>query len=436
MSSEQNSNLTALSGVSYPKLSKISLLVGLVGLAIAGIAFVNGVQTGDQRPLFGWLIGLSYWLCLGVGMLFLTMIWYLFDAGWPVIIRRQYEHALEGFKWLFLLFLPLLAVAWGWNGAGGWDGDPGLIWQWMNPDKEIVGGGTVAQDVLYQGKSAFLNVKAFTIGFFVFFGIWIGLSAVMRHSSYMLDKTGDIKYAKRPRLISTFGVIFCALGSTAAAIYWYMSIEYHWFSTMYGVWFFAESMRSALAASVVIIFVLSTRGYLKGMVNPSHYYFLGCLMLAFTMFWTYISFSQYFLIYNANIPEETFWYNLRELSHKGDKNSWWYVSMVLIFGQFLLPFLCLLFYKTKVIAKRLVVVACWMLLTHTIDVYWNILPGKVPDDSVYGYHVREFSIQYYDVAMILGVGGIMVWSFLRNAARQKPIPVRDPRILESLNSHE
>ena len=432
MSSDTVNTPASTTHTDYASLRSKALIVALIGLAIAAYGLVNGVLTGDERPVFSWLIGISYWLNIGVGMLFFVMIFYLFDAGWPIIIRRQLEHALGGFKWLFLLFLPLIAVGWGMFGD-----DPGILWKWLNPDKMTPYGGTVSEDVLYQHKSAYLNAEFFTIRFFLYFAVWIGLSSLMRKCSYQLDRDPNTRWAHLPRRASTVGVILCALGSTFAAIDWYMSVEYHWFSTMYGVWFFAEGMRSCFAMIVVILFFLSTKGYLNGIVNQAHYYYMGSLMLAFTMFWAYISFSQYFLIYNANIPEETFWYNLRELHKDGSKNSWWYVSMALIFGQFLLPFLALLWYKVKVIPKLLLTVAVWMLIMHTLDIYWNILPGKSMDPSAHhGYSVRPFSVSVYDLAMIIGVGGLMLWSFLKSAAREKPIPIRDPRILESINAHE
>lgn len=432
MSSANNGQTSNTSGVHYASLSKKAFVIGLIGIAIAAFGLVTGVQNGNSRPVFSWLIGISYWLNIGVGMLFLVQIWYLFDASWPVIIRRQFEHALDGFKWLGLLFLPLLAIAWGFGGA-----DSGILWKWINPSAQIPGGMTVAEDVLYHHKTPYLNLEFFTLRVVLYFAVWIGLSSFMRKASFNLDKTGDPKWAHLPRKVSTVGVILCAFAATFAAFDWYMAIEYHWFSTMYGVWFFAEGMRSSLAMAVVMIFFLSTRGYLKGLVNQAHYYFLGSLMLAFTLFWAYISFCQYFLIYNANIPEETFWYNLRELTHAGTKNSWWYVSMALIFLQFLVPFMTLLWYKTKVTPKILCGVAVWMLIMHTIDLYWNILPGKDIDPTgTYDYVVRPFTVSIYDIAMLVGVGGIMLWSFLRSAAREKIIPTRDPRILESLNAHE
>lgn len=419
-------------GVSYPGLSRLSLIVGLAGVLVAAFGLVFGVLHGEARPVFGWLIGLSYWLDIGVGMLFIVMIFYLFDAGWPVVIRRQLEHALGGFKWLFVLFLPLLIIGW-----GGLGDDPGLLWKWMNPEKLVPGGHTVAEDGLYQHKAAYLNLEFFTIRVVLFFMVWVGLAGFLRMCSYRLDSDPNLKWASWPRRVSAVGVPLCAFATTFAAVDWYMSIEYHWFSTMYGVWFFAEGMRSAFAMMVVMLFVLETRGYLKGLVNRAHYYFIGCLMLAFTMFWAYISFSQYFLIYSANIPEETFWYQLRELTLDGEKSNWWWVSMALIFGQFLVPFLALLWYKTKVIPKRLLAVAVWMLAMHLIDIYWNVLPGKTVDgEAKFGYVLRPFDVTLWDVAMLIGVGGLMLWSFLRNAAAHKPIPIRDPRILESIHAHE
>ena len=215
-----------------------------------------------------------------------------------------------------------------------------------------------------------------------------------------------------------------------------MGLEYHWFSTMYGVWFFAASMRAALSATVLALFYMATReDGLKGIIKPVHFYLIGCIMLAFTVFWAYISFSQYFLIYNANIPEETFWYNMREMNSDGSKNSWWWVSMGLIFFHFFVPFLYLLWYKNK-FSLRLRFIAIWILVFHLLDLYWNIVPQKLATDSHGGYTVRQFGISWIDVTMFLGVGAVVIWAFLKSAARERPIPIRDPRIEESINCHE
>jgi hypothetical protein len=219
-----------------------------------------------------------------------------------------------------------------------------------------------------------------------------------------------------------------------------MALTYHWFSTMYGVWFFALSIRLALAVTVILTYVLSRGGWLDGILNQAHRHVLGCLMLAFTVFWAYISFSQYFIIYSANIPEETFWYNIRELNPiTGMKSDWWGVSLYLIFGFFFLPFLCLLFYRTKIIAGRLLTIAWVILVGGIFDLWFNAVPRQIVDKTApEGFVVSPFlsGFLWLDLLAILGFGGIVLGLFLRSSAKAETIPVHDPRILESIHYHE
>ena len=195
---------------------------------------------------------------------------------------------------------------------------------------------------------------------------------------------------------------------------------------MFGVWFFAASMRAALAVTALVcIYQVYKNGPLTGLFKRGHLYDIGCIMLAFTVFWAYISFSQYFLIYNANIPEETFWYNMRE------QGAWWWVSMGLIFGYFLFPFIYLLFYANKVNVGRMIFISCWVLSFHLLDLYFNILPSKRLDYDMYVPY--NFSISPWDIAAFLGIGGICAWSFMRSWKKAQVIPVKDPRISESLH---
>ena len=433
MSMEALSEPAIVSGSGGKKdYSKIALIAAIAGLAVSVFGLYTGLDQENVRPFLGWLIAFSFWLSVGLGMLFLIMLFYLFDSGWSVVLRRPLEHALGGFKWLGLIFLPLLLVSVFLSGNGA------ILWKWMDPAYVLIGGGTVAEDPLYQAKAAYLNVPFFVLRSVIYFGIWIGLAAVLRHSSFSMDKDGDTRWTSRCRKWSAFGVIACAMTVTFASIDWFMSIEYQWFSTMYGVWFFSESMRSGLAVLVIICWFLSTRGALQGLFKPSHNYLLGCLMLAFTVFWAYISFCQYFLIYSANIPEETFWYNIRELSGApgGDvKSSWWWVSMGLIFGHFLFPFFFLLWYKNK-FGLRIVFISVWILVFHLLDIYWNILPGRYPAENPLGYGIRQFNISIWDISGLIGIGGLLVWAFLNDAKKTAPIPLRDPRIMESLTHHE
>ena len=295
----------------------------------------------------------------------------------------------------------------------------------------------VQDDPLYNWKAAYLNPTFFAIRAFLYFAVFIGLAYFLKKWSFDTDQTGSVENIHKARRLSSVGLFLLATASTLAAIDWFKSLEYHWFSTMYGVWFFAGCMRAALSALLIYCVILSTKGYLKGVFNQAHRYDLGCMMLAFTIFWAYISFSQYFLIYNANIPEETFWYNIREHNGDGVHNSWWIISMLLIFGHFLIPFLLLLWYKTKVVIWKSIGVAVWILLFHIIDLYWNIIPGKVVDlDASNGYYIRQFSVEVFDIAAIVGIGGICIWAVCSSMLKAEPIPIKDPNILKSLNHSE
>lgn len=413
------------------KLKNGFLLLGLIGLAIAAFGMYQGVLNDDSRPVYSWLIGFTVWFSMGIGMLFLLMIFHVLDAGWSVIIRRQLEHAMGAVPYLALIFLPLVLIAW-------FSKHPGILWEWMDPNLVPVGGHTpVGEDPLYLNKSGLLNLNFFTLRVIGYFGVYWFLTHKMRMHSFTMDFESNPSHVRANRVYAAVGLPVVALLTTFAVFDFYMSLSYHWYSTMYGVWFFATSMRGGLAGLVIICALLATRGYLKGVFKRGHLYLFGCLFLAFTVFWGYITFCQYFLIYNANIPEETFWFNLRELDASGNKSSWWFLGLFgLVFGYFLIPFLILLFYKTKVILKRMVFVSSWILLFFVADLYFNILPQKISADNVYGYAVEPFAITVWDVSAIVGVGAICIWAFLRSMGKAAPIPIHDPRIEESLHAHE
>jgi hypothetical protein len=430
--SVQASNLTntAMSDTSKKKnIPLIALIVGLVGIGIAALGLVSGLIGGDSRPWFSWLIGIAFWMSILIGSLLLIMISYVFDAGWSIIIRRQLEHLIAAFPLLALLFVPFFLVAW-------FSDNPGLVWKWMDLSAPLHNGKTVGSDPIFLWKSAWLDLGWMTFRTVLYFAIFVGVASLLRRFSFKLDGDGNTNWVHQARKVSAFGIFAVGLSLTFVAFDWFMSLEFHWFSTMYGVWYFSSSIRAAVAFIIILCFVLERHGYLKGIYNRAHRYDLGCLLLSFTIFWAYISFSQMFLIYQANIPEETFWYNLRlYLQDDSGYNSWWYVSMALVFLHFFLPFIVLLFYSTKVHATRLVWVAVWVLVFHVLDLYFNILPGEILTTDA-KWIVRSFSVTVFDLASIIGIGGLVMWVFLRSAARTKAIPIRDPRILESLHHHE
>ncbi|MFT3828935.1 MAG: hypothetical protein QM691_04425 [Opitutaceae bacterium] len=409
-----------------PAGAALPLGLGIAGLVVAAAGFF---VDGPQAAAAGWLTALVFWTGIVLGMLFLIMLGYIFDAGWSIVLRRQLEHGVSAFKWLALLFLPLLLLSWFYQHD--------LLWRWMNPDFDFasVGGhGTVSTDILYGKKSGFLSLGFFSVRAVAYFAIWIGLAAIFRRNSFAQDADGDPRWTLSSRKWAAAGLALTAVTSTFAAIDWVKSLEYHWFSTMYGVWYFAMSIRGALSLLAVLCAVGLARGTFTGVVNRTHLYDVGKLMLAFTVFWGYITFSQYFLIWNANVPEETFWYNLREVTHTGLPSQWKYVGFAVLFGFFLVPFLVLLSYKVKVTPALLKGIALWNLTFALVDVCYNILPFR---KDAAGDPLPFLSSQLvWTLAAVVGVGGICVWSYLRSFPTARLIPIRDPRIQESLSHRE
>jgi len=401
-----------------------ALAVGIVGILLTAVGlFLPG---NGKVIAMSWLVGLSFWVAIAIGMLLLVMIHHIFDASWSVVLRRQFEHGISAFKWLGLLFVPLLVATWV---------KPGSVWKWTDLNYELSGHGTVGQDVLYVKKAAFLNPTMLTVMTVVFFLLWMWLSARLRKASFTQDTDGDIKWTHHNRVTAAFGLLLTALTLTAASIYWIKSLEYHWFSTMYGVWFFANCARGALSIGVLVLLWLYARGDLKGILNTNHLHSIGQLVFAFTVFWAYISFSQYFLIWGANIPEETFWYNLREVNVDGTPNQWKYVGLyVLLLGHFLVPFLYLLSYRNKVVHARIKPIAIWILATILFDMCYNILPA-LKDAAGNPKPFLSLNLLWV-LCAVIGIGGVCVWSYLRSFATTKLIPIRDPRIGECLTHHE
>jgi hypothetical protein len=398
-------------------------MIGAAGLVLTAIGAV--IAPDKHGVVMSYLVGITFWVAIAIGMLMLVLIHHIFDASWSVVLRRQFEHWMTAFKWLFVLFLPLLVLAWVM---------PGFVWPWMDLSHDLHGHGTVGTDVLYLKKASFLNLNMFTGMTLAFFGSWVWLTARLRKASFSQDADGDVKWTFMNRKTAAFGLPIGALTLTFASIYWVKSLEYHWFSTMYGVWFFANCVRGALCIGVLMMVWLYRRGDYKGVLNTNHFHSIGQLMLAFTIFWAYVTFSQYFLIWNANVPEETFWYNIRELNSDGSTNQWWYVGLVILFGHFFVPFFALLSYRFKVTHHIIRRIALWNLTIILVDMCYNILPAL--KDS-HGDPLPLTSINLlWVLTSITGIGGICVWSYLKSLPTTKLIPIRDPRIGESLTHHE
>ena len=288
------------------------------------------------------------------------------------------------------------------------------IFEWMHRLR------TGEIDHSLRAKLPLFTLPMFYVIAVVCFGIWFVLSNRLRYWSLQQDQTGAAACTYKMRFYSFWGIFAFALTLTLAAIMWMKALQHEWFSTMYGVWYFAASVWVTLPTVYLIAVILKRQGPLREVVQEKQIYFIGSLMLAFTVFWAYISFGQYFIIWNANIPEETFWYVLRE------KGTWWNVSMIIIFLHFFLPFLMLLRIDWKLKLTIMIPLCAWAWLMHFFDMAFNILPAGRPD----GYSLNW---AWLDFGCLAFIGGVLTKVFLKNLNAHPAYPQKDPRLAEGLD---
>lgn len=374
-------------------------------LMIAGglVLAVLGAILNLKQFAFSWLTAYMFVLSFVLGSLFLVLAHHLFDASWSVPIRRFCEHiAALSFPWMALFFLPIAILA------------KPVIYGWMTTDPHT--------SHPLQAKLPLFTLPGFYLVSAVCLFVWWFFSSRLRYWSLKQDETGSAECTSKLRVLASGGMFLFAVTLTFAAIMWVKALQYQWFSTMYGVYYFAGSVWSTLALVYLITSVLQRQGPLKAVVIPDTIYFIGSLMFAFTVFYAYIHFSQYFIIWNANLPEETFWYLGRE------KGSWWDVGMIIIFGHFFLPFLLLLRIDVKLSLTYMAPVCCWAWLMHFIDVCFNVLPVSNPT----GFPLAWIWLPLGCAALMIG---FLAKAFLKQFNAHPPYPIRDPRLAESLGVH-
>ncbi len=376
--------------------------VPLLLMAVGGVLSLVGAIFCTAHFAFAWLLSFVFFLSLSLGALFLVIAHHLFDAGWSVAIRRFCEHiAALLFPWLALLFLP---IAW----------QARTIFKWMTVSP--------ATEASVAAKQPLFSVPMFYVVAAFCFGIWWLLTNRLRHWSLTQDRTGEARATYHMRFYSGIGIFLYALTLTLAAIMWVKSLQYQWFSTMYGVYYFAGSVWVTLATAYVITMVLDRQGVLSEVLHEHQYYFIGSLLFAFTVFHAYIAFGQYFIIWNGNMPEETFWYKVRE------QGTWWWVSMVIIFGHFFVPFLGLLRIDVKNVFSYMVPLCVWAWLMQWVDLSFNIMPVPYPNGFPWQWVWLHFGCWAF-------MAGFLAKVFLWHYGRHAPYPVKDPRLIEAMGMY-
>jgi hypothetical protein len=374
----------------------------------AGVASVGAILTGygyttaPERFPFAYTTAFAWGLTLALGGLFFVILQHLTRAGWSVVVRRGAEHLAGTLPLFVLLFIPLWLFK-------------ETLYPWANHHH--------MHHPLIVAKASYLNVPFWSGRAVFYLGAWSFLSWKFTSLSRQQDSSGDISLTNRMQWMAGPAMLTFALTITFAGFDWLMSMDPEWYSTMFGVYIFSGIVISVMAFLSLFYRRAQASGLLVGKVTEEHFHDLGKLLFAFTIFWAYISYSQYFLIWYANIPEETVFFLHRGM-HGWDTYSW-----VLVVGHFFFPFFLMLSRHAKRITAVHSFGAFWVLVMHFLDMYWLITPMMKPE----GEHTPGFHPNYpLDIGCWMLVAGLMFTLMFRRMVTEPIVPARDPRLQRSL----
>jgi len=409
------------------KLALILVVAGLVAL-LASVALGWSLHDDWRRFYSTYLVSFLFCLSIAIGGLFFVLLQHLTRAGWSVSVRRMAEALAATLPVLAILAVPIVVSVIALRGQ---------LYPWARPlptggaaEVRAEGHGPAMSaadhagtlDSLTLAKRAFLNPTFFLVRLAVYLGVWAGLAIWYWRTSLRQDQTGDAGLTTQMQTLSAPAMLLYAITVTGAAFDLLMSLDPHWYSTIFGVYFFAGCAVAIFAAIIAAVCAVQRAGLLHRSITREHYHDLGKFLFGFTFFWGYIAFSQYMLIWYANIPEETAWLRRHGMStDPANITAWSGVALALLFGYLLIPFAGLLSRHVKRNAAAVTFWAVWMLIFHYVDLYWLVMP-----------QIGPLTPRLIDLAALVGVGGIFAAEFLRRLSGCSLRPLRDPRLEESL----
>lgn len=371
-------------------LRTLALPVGVLGLAACAFGFTQDRDTFAVS----WLMGWTYWFFLSLGALGWLMIYHLTSGRWGYVLQRPLESAARIMPVMFLLFIPVALSLHN-------------LYEWTHED-------VIANDPLVAHKVSYLNETGFLIRSVIYFVIWTALAYALSGLSRKAGADGNPETVKRLRVISAPGLLAFALAATFASFDWLMSLEPHWFSSIYGAIFMVAAGLSTMLFMAVVMNTLAKTDPLKSVITPQQFHDIGNWCFAFTILWTYMNFSQYLIIWSGNLYELTFWY-LKRMA-----GGWVEMTAVMAVLLFALPFALLLFRQNKRKSCVLASIALPILVLRYLEVYWLVGPT---------FRKEALSFHWMDAAALAGIGGIWLWLFatgLKNA----PLLSGDARFTE------
>jgi hypothetical protein len=374
------------------RVQKIGLAVGVVALAACGAGWIFS----PDQFFRSYLIAYLFWIGVALGCLPILMLQYITGGLWGAALRRVLESGTRTIPVMAVLFLPIVL---------------GLhhLYEWTHAD-------LVAQDPVLQYKSFYLNVPFFLARAALYFAVWMAVIFFLNRWSSEQDAHDDPSLGKRLHYLSRGGLLLYALTMTFASIDWAMSLEPHWYSTIYGILFIGGQVLSAFAFAIPVTALMADREPLSEILTPGVFQDLGKLLLAFIMLWAYFNFSQFIITWSGNLPEEIPWY----LKRSG--TGWQAIAIALVVLHFALPFFILLSRDLKRNRRRLAMVALVVLFLRFVDVYWMIAPAFSPG---------VFTVHWMDLLAVVGLGGLWLYFFVGQLQGRPLMPLNDPAFNEA-----
>ncbi len=382
-----------------------ALIVGVAASLLLGWGYVSNPDQFYQSYLFGYM----FWLAIPLGSLALLMLQHQSGGNWGLVIRRVLEAGSRMIPLMAILFIPLLF---------------GIhsLYHWSHPE-------AVAKDPILQAKVLWLNETWFIIRAAIYFLFWIVLTVLLNRWSRVEDATGDPRITRRMRILSGPGLFIYVATMTCASIDWVMSIDPHWYSTMFGLIIIIGQVLAALAFTIALMTILFQYEPLAGHVGRPQFQDLGNLLMAFILVWAYFCFSQFLIIWAGNIKEETPYYLVRT------RDGLQYTALFLIVFHFFIPFLLLMWRRTKRSMPFLATLAIALVLMRFVDLHWTIKPTFLQGELTHPTGHMPPLLHWMDFVTPIAIGGIWFAVFIRQLRRLPLLPLHDPRLAEVHHGH-
>lgn len=381
-------------------LQRKGTIAAVLGVVLAGVGFVLAGEHALDRFYEAYLVAYTFWMGLVLGSMALLMVHHLTGGAWGVVIRRPLEAAIGTLPFMAVLFIPIILGM-------------GHLYHWSHAD-------AVAADRVLQEKAAYLNVPFFIVRQVIYFVIWIAMGTFLSKWSLEHDRTGDPALLTKLSRLSGAGLVVYGLTVTFAMVDWTMSVNPHWFSTIWGMLYVGGQGLSALAFAITVLIMFAQVPPLNRVVNAGHLHDLGKLLFAFLMLWAYLAFSQFLIIWSANLKEEVPHY----LTRWG--GGWEYVSIFIVVVHFILPYVLLLSRDIKRSAAKLKFVATWIVAVRVVEYYWHVVPE---------FRSQDMNLSLLDLALPILLGGVFVALYAMRLGGRPLLPLQDPGLEKALTHH-